>query len=86
MPIEWSVEIPFVRGEINAQVPCNSGVYQILQSEEYSRYNAAIDGFDAFEESYAQHGPDNGLGGADRHAELGKEVDGSGHGHDCDQG
>ena len=35
---EWSKEIEFKRSEIRGQVPSISGVYKILQSEEYARY------------------------------------------------
>jgi hypothetical protein len=38
MALQWSAEIPFTRDAIRNQVPNESGVYQILQSEEYPRY------------------------------------------------
>jgi|WetSurMetagenome_2_1015567.scaffolds.fasta_scaffold114464_2 hypothetical protein len=38
MTIEWSAEIPFLPQTIEKQVPDKAGVYQILQSVEYLRY------------------------------------------------
>ena len=37
MTVEWSAEIPFTPEAIE-QVPDSAGVYQILQSAEYPRY------------------------------------------------
>jgi hypothetical protein len=38
MSLKWSGEIPFTQDAIKAQVPAQSGVYEILQSKEYPRY------------------------------------------------
>ena len=38
MTVEWSAEIPFTPKAIENQVPDKAGVYQILQSVEYPRY------------------------------------------------
>lgn len=38
MELEWSDEIPFTTKNIKESVPTKAGVYQILQSDEYPRY------------------------------------------------
>ena len=38
MTVEWSGEIAFTPKAIENQVPTKAGVYQILQSAEYPRY------------------------------------------------
>ena len=38
MPIEWSVEIPFTQSAIETRVPNKAGIYEFLQSEEYTRF------------------------------------------------
>lgn len=38
MSIEWSAEIPFTQDAIETRMPVQAGVYEILQSIEYPRY------------------------------------------------
>lgn len=39
MDIHWSGEIPFEQHTVEREVPDSPGVYQILQSQPYCRYN-----------------------------------------------
>ena len=38
LSVTWSADVPFNNESVRALVPVSPGVYQILQSEEYHRY------------------------------------------------
>ena len=39
LDIRWSSEVPFESSAVEREVPDSAGVYEILQSETYSRYD-----------------------------------------------
>jgi hypothetical protein len=39
LDIQWSSQVPFELPAVEREVPDKAGVYEILQSETYSRYN-----------------------------------------------